>query len=97
MKKCSIMQKNKECFKCKTTYGLEYHHCIFGTSKRKKSDEDGLTVWLCNEHHRGDFGVHGKNGHEFDLYLKKIAQKRWMEFYNKTTEQFIKRYGRNYL
>lgn len=92
----TIMQKNKECYKCKKVYGLEFHHCFFG-SKRKKSDEDGLTVWLCYEHHRGNMGVHSKKGHEFDLYLKQIAQLRWQEFYNKTEDQFRKRYGKSYL
>lgn len=96
MKSFSIIQKNKECFKCKKVYDLEFHHCIFGPN-RKKSDEEGLTVWLCSEHHRGTNGVHGKKGHEFDLYLKQIAQRRWMEFYNKTEDQFRKRYGKSYL
>ena len=96
MGKLSIIQKNKECFKCKNVYGLEFHHCIFGKN-RKKADEDGLTVWLCYEHHRGNMGVHSKNGHEFDLQLKQIAEKRWCEFYGKTKEQFIRRYGKNYL
>jgi hypothetical protein len=95
--KFSIIQRNKECYKCKKTYGLELHHCLFGVANRKKADEDGLVVYLCNEHHRGTYGVHGKEGHEFDLFIKQMAQARWMYFYNKTTEQWIKRYGRNYL
>ena len=77
--------------------GSERHEVFFGGRNRSKSIEDGLVVFLTSDDHRGTNGVHGKNGHEFDLYLKQIAQKRWMQFYNKTTEQFIKRYGRNYL
>ena len=77
--------------------GSERHEVLFGARNRSKSIEDGLIVFLTPDDHRGTYGVHGKKGHDFDMYLKKIAQKRWMEFYNKTTEQFIKRYGKNYL
>ena len=77
--------------------GSHRHEVFFGQRNRSKSIEDGLIVFLTHEDHEGTNGVHGKSGHEFDLYLKRIAQKRWMEFYNKTTEQFIKRYGKNYL
>ena len=97
----SIMQDKKECYICKKTFLLEKHHCIYGTAKRKLSDEDGLAVWLCHIHHRGTNGVHGKNGlHDMSgnkINLKQEAQKRWQEYYNKTTEDWIHRYGRNYL
>lgn len=77
--------------------GSERHEVFFGSKNRTKSIEDGLVVFLTPEDHRGTNGVHGKNGHEFDLYLKQIAEKRWCEFYGKTKEQFIKRYGRSYI
>ena len=77
--------------------GSERHEVFFGGRNRSKSIEDGLVVFLTSEDHRGTNGVHGKNGHEFDLYLKQIGQKRWMEFYGKTKEQFIKRYGKSYI
>ena len=54
-------------------------------------------MYLCIKHHRGDYGVHGKYGKDLNLYLKQIAQKRWQEYYNKTKEDFIARYGKNYL
>lgn len=69
---------------------------IFEGRNRKKSIEDGLVVFLTPEQHRT-----GK--HSFHLapkewlWLKKIAQKTWQEYYNKTEEDFIKRYGKNYL
>ena len=69
---------------------------MFGKN-RKKADEDGLTVYLCYEHHEGTNGVHGKKGKPLNEKLKKIAQKRWLEYYNKTTDDWIKRYGRDYL
>ena len=79
-------------------YGLlERHECFYGVRNRQKSIDDGLIVFLTNEAHRGSYGVHGKNGHSLDLYLKKLAQQTWQTYYNKTTDEFIKRYGRNYL
>lgn len=93
--KFSIVQNKKECYVCKTTYGLHFHHIHFGTANRKLSDEDGLTVWLCLEHHTGNTGIHFNK--DLDLYLKVLSEKRWCEFYNKTPEQFRIRYGKNYL
>lgn len=75
---------------------LHLHHILFGRN-RKKCDEDKLTVWLCQEHHEGTNGVHGKQGHELDLELKRLAQETWMNYYNKTKEEFIRRYGRSYI
>lgn len=77
--------------------GLERHEVFFGGRNRNKSIEDGLVVFITPEQHRGTYGVHGKKGHKLDLQLKQIAEKRWCEFYGKTKEQFIQRYGKNYL
>lgn len=93
----SIIQKEKKCYVCETTYNLHSHHCLHGTANRKLADQDGLTVYLCYEHHEGNMGVHSKNGHELDLELKQLAQKRWMEYYDKTEDDFRQRYGRSYL
>lgn len=79
-------------------YGnLERHECLFGGKNRQKSIDDGLVVFITPERHRGTYGVHGKYGHEWDLYLKKKAEESWIKYYKKTKEDFIKRYGRNYL
>lgn len=72
------------------------HHIMFGKN-RKKADEDGLTVYLCYEHHEGTYGVHGKKGHEIDELLKISAEQVWLTKNNKEKEDFIKRYGKNYL
>ena len=92
----SIIQTSKCCYVCYRLDNLHLHHILFGKN-RKKCDEDKLTVWLCQEHHEGTNGVHGKNGHELDLELKRFAQETWMKYYNKTKEEFIERYGRSYL
>lgn len=77
--------------------GSERHEVFEGrTGNRKKSIEDGLVIFLTPERHRtGKNAIH--KDYEFWLEVKKIAEQRWCEFYNKTPEQFRKRYGRNYL
>lgn len=92
----SIISDKKECYVCKTINNLHLHHIMFGKN-RKKADKDGLTIYLCYEHHEGTNGVHGKNGHDLDIKLKQLAEKRWLEYYNTTIEDFISIYGRNYL
>lgn len=91
----SIMQKDKECIVCGTHNGLEKHHVLFGNPKRQMSEEDGLWVWLCPEHHRGTYGVHGRDGHEMDMTLKEFAQKRYEETHSR--DEWMERYRRNYL
>lgn len=72
------------------------HEVFFGVRNRQKSIKYGLIVFLTPEmHNLGNKGVH--QNREFDLYLKKIGQKTWQEYYNKTIEDFIKEFGRNYL
>lgn len=91
----SIIKQDKACFVCGSTYNLQLHHIFYGTANRKLSDKDGCIVWLCMYHHTGVNGVH--LNHNLDIKIKKICQKAWQEQYNKTTEDFIKQYGRNYL
>lgn len=92
----SLINNNKECYVCHKKTNLHLHHIMFGKN-RKKADEDGLVVYLCYDHHEGINGVHGKNGHDLDLRLKQYAEARWLECYNASVNDFIKRYGRNYL
>lgn len=89
----SIISNEKKCFICGRTINLHNHHIMFGKN-RKKADEDGLTVFLCYEHHEGTNGVHGKKGHELDIKLKKISVEIWCKYYNKTEEDFRERYGK---
>lgn len=89
----SILQKNKECYLCGTTLNLEKHH-VFNKFNRDKSEKYGLTVWLCPNHHRGNFSVH--NNRRIDLNLKEIAQDKWESQFG-TKEEFLKEFGRSYL
>lgn len=90
----SIIQDKKECLVC-GSWNVEDHHIFFGVAKRKLSEKYGLKVWLCPNHHRGAYGVHGKEGHKLDLELKQLGQKAFE--WEHTREEFIKTFGRNYL
>ena len=90
----SILQTNKECYVCKTTYNLHLHHIYFGPN-RKVSDKNGFVVHLCQYHHEGTYGVHGKYGNELNKKLKQECQKKYEQAH--TREEFIKLIGRNYL
>ncbi len=98
MGRISIMQKDKVCYLCGRNGSedpLELHHC-FGAANRTHSDQDGLVVWLCGDrcHRNGSGAVH--RNHATDLFLKEEAQMAWESCYG-TREDFIKRYGKNYL
>lgn len=61
----SILQIDKECYLCRkrynlrTTRGLEEHHILFGRGRRELSEQYGLKVWLCHNHHsEPHLGVH---------------------------------------
>lgn len=93
----SIIPNNDEyCFICKQmgflNGGSDTHHMIFGTANRKLADKDGLTVQLCHMHH---MRLHQQNEHKEEL--QRLAQATWMEYYRKSVDDFIKRYGKNYL
>lgn len=80
----------------RSSYYCERHEVFFGKN-RQLSIKDGLIVFLTPAAHRGTYGVHGREGKEFNLYLKRIGQETWQKCYNKTAEDFIARYGKNYL
>ena len=88
----SILQTNPECFICGAMRELERHHCFPGVPNRKHSEEDGLWVWLCADHHRGDISVHFNRN--MDLKLKRYAQAKYEESH--TREEFVGRYGKSY-
>lgn len=72
-----------------------YTRCFFGKN-RNNSIKDGCCIYLCGYHHnQSNDGVHFN--HELDIQLKKEMEKRWLEYYHKDIEDFIKKYGRNYL
>lgn len=68
-----------------------WHHIFNGTANRKKSEEDGMKIYIHPECHND---IHSMQG--LDLQMKMKAQKIWCEHYDKTENQFIERYGKNY-
>lgn len=88
-------QNNKECIVCRTKYNLHLHHIFFGVKNRKISDKNGFTCYLCQPHHEGTYGVHGKYGHELDLKLKQQCQAEFEKTH--TRDDWLDLIGRNYL
>ena len=92
MAKKSVFQDEKVCLICGKT-PVEEHH-IFGGFNRKHSDADGLVVYLCHNHHNEPpDGVHFNP--KFMLALHKKGQLKYLE--NHTMDEWMRRYGRNYL
>lgn len=92
MKQSIIAKPDNLCYFCARYGNLEKHHCIHGTANRRLADEDGLFVWLC---HRCHMQLHDKGIGDKGLQI--VAEKAWMQRYGKTEEDFIKRYGKNYI
>ena len=85
----SILQddKDKRCFLCMLLDGdydekkTEEHHVIYGEGKRALSDEYGLRVRLCPDHHRTDTEMAVHNNQELAERLMAIAQERFMQVF----------------
>ena len=94
----SLIQKDNDyCFIHKKYLNVyvpaqQEHHCLHGSANRRLADQDGLTVRLCCGCH---MALHDKG--LYDLQLQKEAQQAWMDYYHKSVEDFIKRYGKSYL
>ena len=95
MNRFSILQDKKQCYVCGSE-NVHTHEVFYGTRNRNKSIEDGCCVYLCPRHHNmSDAGIHFNK--QFDLEVKQSMERKWLETYDKTIDDFIKRYGRNYL
>ena len=89
----SIIQKEKKCYFCGSTIGLEEHH-IYMNSLRKTSERNGFKVWLCYRCHRDNkFGVHGNR--QMDLELKRKCQEVYEQTHTRNEWRML--IGRNYL
>lgn len=63
---------------CKTSnYLPQLHHCVHGRGKRKSCETEQSVICLCFNHHYVDTGVHGPNGHNFDIQLKLALQQTY--------------------
>lgn len=90
----SILTTDKKCFRCGTRANLHKHHVFGGYGNRSLSEQYGLWVYLCAEHHNmGNDSVHQNK--ERDIELKQKAQRKFEEAH--TREEFMKVFGKNYL
>lgn len=96
----SIIQADKEhCFLCgrnSTVEPLDCHH-VFGASNRNKSEKYGLKIYL----HHNSCHIFGKDSvhqnAEINKTVKSIVQKRAMEYYGWSVDDFREIFGKNYL
>lgn len=90
----SIMQTEKRCYVCGTTYNIHEHHIYYGMANRKQSEKHGFKVYLCGRHHNlSNEGVHFD--HELDLRIKQDCQRLFEKTHSR--EEFISIIGKNYL
>ena len=75
---------------------LDRHH-IFGGPCRRLSEQDGLVVPLHHYkcHIYGERAVH--RCRTSDLEIKQKGERAWLAKTGKTQQDFVHRYGRNYL
>ena len=88
----SIISKDRRCWFCGSSEGLEIHHAFSGCY-RNKSTEDGLFVYVCR-------GCHDKlhfssEGRAMSDKLRAFAQGKYEESHSR--EEFMKKYGRNWI
>lgn len=100
MKKEFCIMPENPYYSTERFYGSERHEVFEGrTGNRDKSIEDGLVIFISPEMHReGKYAVH-KNPKFWKEHVKiqEIAEQAWIDYYNKTKDEFRKRYGKNYL
>ena len=88
----SILQYDRYiCWRCLTRQKTECHHVFEGTANRKKSEEDGMKIYLCHGCH-----MYLHDHPKASLVFKERAQRVWEEKHG-NRDAFIKRYGRSYL
>ena len=93
MKDSIIQFGDPKCFVCGSVRNLERHHVMSGTANRKLSEQYGLVVWLCREHHTGAIGVH--NDYFLNKRVKRAAQKAFEDKYGHETWMAV--FHKNYL
>lgn len=102
-----ITKYNDYCLICGSP-AVDHHHIFKGVKQRKLSDEDGLIIPLCKEHHTGNMSVHNKK--ELNILVEIIGQLAYERDYviNQTQlpfddlsedarDAFRLRYSRSYL
>lgn len=88
----SIIDNSNYCIEC-GKYGVHRHHVLHGLGRRKLADEDGLIIPLCPQCHER---LHSSKGHEMDLRYQRLGEMAYLG-QGHSIEEFIERYGKNYL
>lgn len=73
-------------------YGDLVRHEIYGGTRRSNSKKYGAWLTLCPRCHEA---VHAEP--KTYLLLKEVGQRSVMDYYRMTTEDFINKFGKNYL
>ena len=89
----SIMQDDDGlCYVCGyPLYSSKDKHHIFNAAYRNKAEEDGCYIFVHRVCHQW-LHDHPKT----NLTFKRRGQKAWMQYYGKSLEDFMERYGKNY-
>lgn len=91
----SILQEDTSyCFRCGRSDRKLDRHEPHGGAFRKKSKRYGMWLMLCHE--PCHLSIAHREASE-NLRLKKIAQRRAMQVYNWTIQDFIREFGKNYI
>ena len=98
--KSLLHEKNGTCYLCMLMdenykkYLITEEHHIFGGPNRKHSEETGMKVWLCRNHHTlGPLAVH-RCSDTMNL-MHKIGQRTFEETHSR--QQFVDTFGKSYL
>ena len=86
----SIIQTEKVCYMTGRTSDLDRHHMVPGVAYRKKSEADGLWIWLWHPVH---MQVHEHP--EMERALKVLAQRTYEKTHSRA--EWMARYHKNYL
>ena len=97
----SIMHdRSGTCYLCmlllgdKTIHPYLHKHHVFGGRNRQMSEQYGLTVWLCVEHHEtGKFAVHRNPSVMYMLH--QLGQQAFEAHH--TRAEWMAAFGKNYL
>lgn len=95
----SIIQEDREhCFICGRNahadyWGLDEHH-VYGGANRKMSEKYGLKVYICHDSCHLN-GVH--KDANLNRQVQAIVQKRAMQYYGWTLQEFIRIFRKNYM
>ena len=92
----SIISEEKKCFVCGSERWIEIHHIYPGIAYRKLSEKYGLKVPLCHYcHNEPPNGVHHNKDNR--RKLQAYAQKKAMQHYKWSVDDFRRVFGRSYI